>query len=361
MSLLTDAAPTHPPRLLGWAGPAAVVVTVLAWASAFVVIRSVGDDFAAGPLALGRLLVGGLALGASVLLSRRWVAPTRDEWLLILLCGLAWFAAYNVLLNAAEQRVDAGTTAMLVNIGPILIAILAGLVLGEGFPRRLVSGALVACLGAGLIGAATTGGDRDPLGIVLCLLAAISYAIGVVAQKPALRRLPALQVTALACLIGALACLPYLPRLLDQVRTADGPAIGGLVYLGLVPTALAFSTWAYALARTDAGRLGVSTYLVPPLTIGLGWAVLAERPAALAVLGGLVCLFGVALSRWNPAPISARPLPSSTPPSSTPASTPPSSVPTATPFSSVPASTPPSAVPTSTAPVPAQAGEAGPR
>jgi drug/metabolite transporter (DMT)-like permease len=71
----------------------------------------------------------------------------------------------------------------------------------------------------------------------------------------------------------------------------------GTVYLGVVPTALAFSTWAYALTRTDAGRLGVSTYLVPPLVVLLGWALLDEVPPALAVLGGLVCLAGVALSR----------------------------------------------------------------
>jgi drug/metabolite transporter (DMT)-like permease len=292
----------RPGRPIALAGPAAVVITVLAWASAFVVIRGVGDDFAAGPLALGRLIVGSLALGIGVLVSRRWVAPTGTEWRLLLLCGVAWFAAYNVLLNAAEQRIDAGTTAMLVNIGPILIAALAGLVLGEGFPRRLITGGLVACVGAGLIGAATAGGDRDLLGIVFCLLAAAAYAIGVVAQKPVLSRLPALQVTWLACLIGTVTCLPALPRLLDQVGPADGESVVGLVYLGLVPTALAFSTWAYALARTEAGRLGVSTYLVPPVAIGLGWALLSERPPALAVIGGAICLVGVALSRWNRAP-----------------------------------------------------------
>ncbi len=96
-----------------------------------------------------------------------------------------------------------------------------------------------------------------------------------------------------------LACLPCLQSLLDDLSSAGAGPVIGLVYLGLVPTALAFSTWAYALARTDAGRLGVSTYLVPPLTIGLGWALLGERPAALAVLGGLICLTGVALARWK--------------------------------------------------------------
>jgi drug/metabolite transporter (DMT)-like permease len=70
-----------------------------------------------------------------------------------------------------------------------------------------------------------------------------------------------------------------------------------MVYLGVVPTAIAFSTWAYALKRMDAGRLGVTTYLVPPIVIAMGWLLLDEIPPALAVAGGAVCLAGVALSR----------------------------------------------------------------
>ncbi len=70
-----------------------------------------------------------------------------------------------------------------------------------------------------------------------------------------------------------------------------------MVYLGAVPTALAFSTWAYALARMPAGQLGISTYVVPPLAIVLGFIVFAEVPAPLAIAGGAICLVGVALSR----------------------------------------------------------------
>jgi uncharacterized membrane protein len=71
----------------------------------------------------------------------------------------------------------------------------------------------------------------------------------------------------------------------------------GVIYLGVVPTALAFSTWAYALARMDAGRLGVTTYVVPPITIVLSVLLLGELPPLLAVVGGAVCLVGVGLSR----------------------------------------------------------------
>jgi drug/metabolite transporter (DMT)-like permease len=273
-------------------------VTVVAWASAFVAIRALGPAFDPGPLALGRLLVGSLALGAVLAQRRIWVAPTSREWALLTVCGVGWFAVYNLALNAAEQRLDAGTTSMLVNVGPILIALLAGVVLGEGFPRWLLVGALVAFLGAALIGWATSeSAGVDPLGVMLSLLAALTYAIGVLAQKPAVRRLPALQVTFVACAIGTVTCLPFAPDLTGQLDTASPTAVAGLVYLGLVPTALAFATWACALSRVDAGRLGVTTYLVPPLTIAASWPLLGEVPVPLALLGGALCLVGVAVSR----------------------------------------------------------------
>jgi drug/metabolite transporter (DMT)-like permease len=290
--------PIVPASRYRWSALAAIAVTVVAWASAFVAIRAVGESYDAGPLALGRLLVGSLALGAGLLVSRRWVAPTAREWGLIALCGIAWFGVYNVALNAAEQQVDAGTAAMVVNVGPILIALFAGVLLGEGFPRWLVVGALVAFTGAVLVGASTAQMDRSDLrGVLLCLVAAVTYAIGVLAQKSVLRRLPGLQVTWLACTIGAVACLPFTPALLTEAAAAPAGATAGLLYLGVVPTALAFSTWAYALARTDAGRLGVSTYLVPPITIVMSAVLLAEIPPALALVGGAICLVGVALSR----------------------------------------------------------------
>ena len=97
------------------------------------------------------------------------------------------------------------------------------------------------------------------------------YAVGVVAQKPALRYGSPLAVTWLACAIGAICCLPFAPRARAPTGPrAARPPLAWTVYLGLVPTAIGFSTWAYALARTDAGKLGSTTYLVPPIAVLLG-------------------------------------------------------------------------------------------
>ena len=81
----------------------AIIFTLLAWGSAFIVIRGVAPEIGGGALALGRLLVGTLALGVLMLIARRWLRPTRREWLLLLLYGVAWFGAYNVTLNLAEH------------------------------------------------------------------------------------------------------------------------------------------------------------------------------------------------------------------------------------------------------------------
>src|SRR5262245_37042460 len=190
---------------------------------------------------------------------------------------------------------------MLVGIGPILIVILAGIFLRERLTRALLVGAAVAFAGVVVIGIATTSGRAPVTGVILCLTAALAYAGGVVAQKPALARLSAIQVTWMCCTIGAVLCLPLAPPLLRELTTAPLRSIAWMSYLAVFPTAVGFTTWGYALARGTAGRLAATTYLIPPIAVGLGWAALGEVPAPLAVLGGALCLGGVILARRVPA------------------------------------------------------------
>jgi drug/metabolite transporter (DMT)-like permease len=274
----------------------AALVTVVLWASAFVGIRAAGEDLSPGALSLGRLAVGSALLGIFVLLQRRRL-PGRRDWPGIVVCGVLWFGLYNLALNEAEQRVDAGTAAMLVNVGPILIALLAGWLLEEGFPRALVAGCAVAFAGVVVIGLATSErGVAAGWGAVLCVAAAAFYAGGVVAQKPLLSRASALHVTWLAATVGLVVCLPFAATLADEVGDAGASSIAWMVYLGVFPTAIGFLTWAYALSRTTAGRMGATTYLVPPIAILIGWALLAESPETLAFLGGALCLGGVVIT-----------------------------------------------------------------
>ncbi|MER6246438.1 DMT family transporter [Streptomyces griseorubiginosus] len=285
------------PRRTELLAAGAATVTVVLWASAFVSIRSAGEAYSPGALALGRLLSGALALGVLCLVRREGLPP-REAWRGIAVSGILWFGFYMVVLNWGEQQVDAGTAALVVNIGPLLIALLGARLLGDAMPPRLLAGMAVSFAGAVTVGLSMTDeGGSSVLGVVLCLLAAIAYAGGVVAQKPALGSASPLQVTTFGCLVGAVVCLPFAGQLVSEAAHAPASATLNMVYLGVFPTALAFTTWAYALARTTASRMGATTYAVPALVVLMSWLALGEVPGLLTLAGGALCLAGVAVSR----------------------------------------------------------------
>ncbi|MFF4630776.1 DMT family transporter [Streptomyces griseorubiginosus] len=285
------------PRRTELLAAGAATVTVVLWASAFVSIRSAGEAYSPGALALGRLLSGALALGVLCLVRREGLPP-RGAWRGIAVSGILWFGFYMVVLNWGEQQVDAGTAALVVNIGPLLIALLGARLLGDAMPPRLLAGMAVSFAGAVTVGLSMTDeGGSSVLGVVLCLLAAIAYAGGVVAQKPALGSASPLQVTTFGCLVGAVVCLPFAGQLVSEAAHAPASATLNMVYLGVFPTALAFTTWAYALARTTASRMGATTYAVPALVVLMSWLALGEVPGLLTLAGGALCLAGVAVSR----------------------------------------------------------------
>jgi drug/metabolite transporter (DMT)-like permease len=287
------------PETRSWLPVAAVAVTLVLWASAFVAIRHLATDFSAGALSLGRLLVGAVALGA-VALPRGLPRPARDDWFALVVIGVLWFGVYNVALNQGEHHVDAGTSVMLIQISPVLIAVLATLFLGERFTVWLGVGLTLAFAGVILISVAQPDGQNDLVGVLLCLLAALVYSISLVVQKPLVSRLSALHVTWVACTIGAIACLPFAGRLVSDTRHASGAEIWWVVYLGVFPTAIAFTTYAFALQHMSASSLGVTTYLVPPITIVMAWAFLGEVPPTMAYAGGALALVGVAVARRKP-------------------------------------------------------------
>lgn len=286
--------PTRP-----WLPLLAVGVTLVLWASAFVAIRDLAGDFRPGSLALGRLAVGALCLGA-VAWRRRpaLVRPARGDWWRFVAIGVLWYALYMVALNAGERRIDAGTSAMLIQLSPVLIAVLAAVFLGERFTRYIVLGLVLAFAGVVLISLGSgDGSGRDILGVLLCLVSAVAYAVSLILQKPLMSRHASVQVTWLACTIGAVACLPFAGQLVHDVAHAPVSATLWVVYLGVFPTAIAFTTYGYALTHMDASSLGITTYLVPVITVLLAWGWLGETPLAMAYVGGVLALLGVAVTR----------------------------------------------------------------
>lgn len=278
----------------------AAAVTVLLWAFAFVAIRGVADELSPGPLALVRL---GSALPVLLVIAAiaRPAFPRGRGLVLVLAYGVAWFGAYTVVLNWAEHHLDAGTAAMLVNVAPLLVAVVAGLTFGEGFPRPLVVGLVVAFAGVVLIALGSRGAPAiDGLGIALGLLAAVLYAAGVLTQKVALRTVEPVAATWVGCAAGLVATLPFAPQAVVELQSASTGAIVAALALGVGSTAIAFSTWAYVLQHSGAGPAAATTLVVPALATLIAWLALGEVPTLLALIGGALALGGVTISRLRP-------------------------------------------------------------
>lgn len=281
----------------------ALAVTVLLWASAFPAIRVAVDGLGVRGLSLLRLAVASVALAAvgPLLKVRR---PRRRDLPLIALCGATGMSAYQVFLNWGEVHVPAGTASLLVSVAPVFSVLLATAFLGEPLTATIVLGSAIALAGAAVI-ALTGGSAQVSAGALVVLAAGVAQGVYHFATKPLLKRYTGLEVACYAMWTGTLFLLPLAPTAAHDLAAAPASAAASAVYLGLLPSALGFVTWGYAVARFTLARSTAALYLVPPVALAVAFVWLGETPRPIQLLGGLISIAGVILihrPRPTPAP-----------------------------------------------------------
>jgi drug/metabolite transporter (DMT)-like permease len=273
-------------------GSLAAALTIVLWASAFAGIRAALKSFDVGELSVLRLTIASLALlAAAPFVGLR--LPAGRDLIALASAALTGMAAYQLLLNSGEQTVTAGTASILVNAGPIFVALLAIRFLGERLARRAWTGISIAFLGALIIALGEGKGIAVSPGALLVLGAAVSQATFFVVQKPLLRRYSSFEVTTYAMLTSTLMLLPFAPRVPNAIAHASGQALAATAFLGLGASALGFFAWAYANARVDVSRAASWLYLVPAVAIFVAWIWLGELPTLTTLIGGLIAISGV--------------------------------------------------------------------
>jgi len=273
----------------------AVAVTVLSWGSAFPMIRVGMRDLGALELAAARFVVAS-ALALAWLAIRRPPPPTRGDALRFLVCGLIGISLYNGLLNQGERTVSAGAAAFVVNIAPILTAILATIFLRERFSAWGWGGALISFAGVGLIALGQPAGLAFGGGASLVAGAALCTASYFVIQRPLVPRYGALACTSYTLLAGTLFLLPFLPGALPRLIAPGGAQLAAtVVALGVFPAAIGDAAWTYALGRFGAARAANFLYLVPLIAALDGYAALGESLGALTLVGGAIAILGVVI------------------------------------------------------------------
>jgi drug/metabolite transporter, DME family len=262
-------------------------------------MKLVAAESPMSPLLVGFLRV---AIAAPRLcLAARWLGglihlPDRGSRARLLVAGLAMGAFQACYFWGVAKTSVAVGSLITICTAPLLITVLAAVFLDEPIDGRTWAALLMGTTGAALLTAGPHGFSRFPpgflTGVALALGAGLSYAVYAVAVKSVVRRAPPLTIAALTFSVAALSLLPVL---LLGWPAADARGWALLVYLGVVPTAVAYILYVIGLRTTRATVSGVLT-LVEPLTatllgvlffgdrLGLGGAVGAALLLA-AVLG----------------------------------------------------------------------------
>jgi drug/metabolite transporter (DMT)-like permease len=282
-------------------GPLAVAVTVVTWAAAFPAIRVGLNGFGPASLGFGRLVVAAAALGAVAVVIRPKVPP-RPLWGRVILAGFLGQTLYQLLLMVGEHRVPAGTASILIAMAPLFSVVAASVLLHES-ARGQWPGMLLAVIGAIIVGASLDLGGGTY--ILAVLAAAACQGLYHVVVKPLSQAVGAFGATAWSVWAGALLSVPAAPWLLSDTTSAPANALVAVAFLGIVPSALGYVTWSFALARAPVAQTTSALYLVPVVALAVSWIWLGERPAVLAVLGGAVAISGVIVVRrgGSPSPV----------------------------------------------------------
>jgi drug/metabolite transporter (DMT)-like permease len=168
-------------------------------------------------------------------------------------------------------------------------------VIGERLGPRGWAGLAVALGGATLVALAHRGPHGAGLGgAALVAAAATVYALWIVLQKRALRSMTPLHATTWATWFGAAIALPFGHALPTSLGDASSGALAAMLALGLGLSTVPFLLWAWVLARLPASVAAPALLMIGPAGVLMGWVLLGEQPAALALVGGGVTLAGVA-------------------------------------------------------------------
>jgi drug/metabolite transporter (DMT)-like permease len=264
------------------------------WASVYLALKMSLEVFSPGEVAFLRSFLG----SAVLMVHARIVAmplPTGKQWFEVALIGVVGFFFYPMFLNYGQLYVDAGTTSLIINATPAITAVLAVIFLGERPSFLAAIGIAISFGGVAINGFAVQAGHAESslLGIVLLLAASLSRALHFLVQRHTLQKISALQVTCCSMLVGTICLLPWAGSAVMTLPTVPLKCLIAVAYLGIFPSAIAYATWAFVLARVPASTATNMLSLVPVLAVAMAVAFLGERPPLLVYLGGAVTFFGV--------------------------------------------------------------------
>ncbi len=275
---------------------------MLAWGASFVATKIALQELHPTAIVWLRFGIGLLVMSLVVALRRQFALPARKDLIYLGLIGFLGITFHQWLQSTALQITEASTTAWIVAVSPVFIAILGSLALKEKLAPWQIIGIGLAALGVLLVVtrgdlAAIAGGRFGTLGDFLVLVSALNWAVFSVLSRRGLKTYPASQMIFYVMGFGWLfsSLLVFAGPGLGQIGPLSRSTWLAIAFLGVACSGLGYIFWYDALHILPVAQAGAFLYLEPLVTVFVAALLLNEPLLWSSLLGGELILAGVIL------------------------------------------------------------------
>jgi drug/metabolite transporter (DMT)-like permease len=285
-----------------YSGDALMLGTALLMGSSYPFAKDVLAVMSPLMYSASRYLIAALFLFAVLALRRRPVALSRRDWVPMILLSIIGVTIFQACWGLAMARSAPSVGSIVMTTTTAFSAILAWFA-GRRLSVLGWAGIVVAFAGVVLVvnnslsSFTLSFGSLD--GTLLWMVSAFAWALYVERGAPYSQRLGALQVMAWTTLLGSLILLPFALVFdsLGEFARLDDRLLSFWLYTAIFPVGVAFLGLTAGLERLGVSRVMVYMYLIPVAGVGLSAAFFGDPLTAARVIGGLIVLLGVILTR----------------------------------------------------------------
>lgn len=289
---------------------AAAVGMTVAFGLSFIATKYALRGFEPLLIALLRFALAGAILWLAWRLRGGCERPSRRELGRLAAFGFISLTVYFTLENTGIARTSASEASILIGTIPVFVIVLNALTSREHASRREWAGVVISFAGVvSLVVAGGKVGGGNLAGDLLVLAASLSAAVYTIMARRLLVSRSALFVTTFQNLFGALFMIPLaaLEAVVIGVRAPTAQAAGGVLFLTVVCSILAYLLLNYAFRFIPANRVTVFINLTPVVTVGGAYLFLGERFTVWQAAAAVVAVAGVWVTNSGKRPPSRSP------------------------------------------------------
>ncbi|MFD9899449.1 DMT family transporter [Mesorhizobium sp. NPDC059025] len=269
---------------------------IVAWSSGFIGARFAADAGSVFLVLFWRFVIVSFVLLPLLIRAVRRGLTVKSLILQSVLGAFAMFGYLALGVKAIDLGVPAGTAALISALQPVATAALAGPILHERVNRLQWMGLALGLAGVSLAVGGSLGGASF-LAYVLSAASTLSLVTATIVAKAMPDSTPLLPSLAIQSIVAALLFAPLALLEGGMAPVLDLRFIAAVAWFILFSTIGGYGLYWLCLRTSTATRVGSLIYLTPPVTMIWGWLMFSETITIAAVIGFVICIAGVFLTR----------------------------------------------------------------